>query len=81
MGEKKIIKWLALLAFVFIPFGGYLAYSINKTITQKANKLGIKTKPLTVLVVITSAIGLNCISNSIIQSKINLVVSKEVKHV
>lgn len=69
--KKKIGVWHFVLS-IFVPFyGAYLAYRLNSEIHDKCVELGIPSKKLNAVHIIFSALYLNIVSCSLLQSKLN----------
>lgn len=73
--QKKISKWWILLIVICFPFAAWLSYQLNKAIDEKCKSMGITAKKHNALVIAFSAIYLNCVSQSILQHKVNMIAS------
>lgn len=71
--KKKISPWWILLSIFFPFWGAYITYHLNKNVNDKCKEMNIRARNNTSLVIVFSLILLNCVSNSIIQNKLNMI--------
>ena len=65
----SLIHWV--LGILFFPYGVYLSLRLNKEISEKCEEMGLKHFKCSVLLAIFSAVGLSCVSLSLLQFKLN----------
>ena len=75
--NKKISKLHWVLAILFYPYSIYLNLRLNFELNQKLKVLGTPHKNSSILIALFSAIGLSCVSLSILQTKLNKIAELE----
>ncbi|MBQ9467607.1 MAG: MFS transporter [Clostridia bacterium] len=75
--QKKTPKWFVLISLVCLPFTAFAAYKLNREVNAKCDALSVAHGKGSVAVILFAAIGLNCVSLSIIQHKLNRIADAE----
>ena len=71
--SKKIRVWNVILSILFLPYGIYLVYMLKKAIDEKGINENLYKKKTSILPCIFAALGLSCISLSMLQIRLNII--------